>query len=67
MRAQQLSQPPLEARSKDPVLSATLVATQLVGIAFLRYVVKLPAVVNLKKEELITNVGGTLQRYLDGS
>jgi len=55
------------ASSKDPALSATLVANQLVGIAFLRYVLKLPAVVNLQKEELITNVGETLQRYLDGS
>ena len=54
------------ARSKNRGQSATLVATQLVGLAFLRYVVQLPAVVNLEREELVENIGRTLQRYLDG-
>lgn len=54
------------SRSKDPARSAALVATQLVGIAFLRYVVRLPAVVHMKREELVDEVGATLQRYLDG-
>ena len=54
------------SRSKDPAMSAALVATQLVGIAFLRYVVRIPAVVQMKREELVDEVGTTLQRYLDG-
>jgi hypothetical protein len=54
------------SRAKDPAKSAALVATQLVGIAFLRYVVRLPAVVHLKREELVEEVGDTLQRFLDG-
>jgi AcrR family transcriptional regulator len=54
------------ARSKNPAQSAALVATQLVGLAFLRYVVQLPAVVKLEREELTANIGRTLQRYLDG-
>jgi AcrR family transcriptional regulator len=53
------------ARSGDPSRSATLVATQLVGIAFLRYVLRVPAVVNLTHNELVTRVGRTLQAYLD--
>ncbi|HEU4636200.1 MAG TPA: TetR family transcriptional regulator [Edaphobacter sp.] len=54
------------SRSKDPAKSAALVATQLVGIAFLRYVVRLPAVVQMRREDLVDEVGATLQRYLDG-
>ncbi|HEX2918920.1 MAG TPA: TetR family transcriptional regulator [Edaphobacter sp.] len=54
------------SRAKDPAKSAALVATQVVGIAFLRYVVRLPAVVRMRREELVDEVGATLQRYLDG-
>jgi AcrR family transcriptional regulator len=55
------------ARSGDPARSAALIATQLVGIAFLRYVLRLPAVVNLTHDELVKHVGRTVQNYLDRS
>jgi AcrR family transcriptional regulator len=54
-------------RSGDPAKSGALIATQLVGIAFLRYVLRLPAVVALQQEDLVFEVGQTLQRYIDGS
>lgn len=52
-------------RSHDPTATAALVTTQLVGIAFLRYVLKLPAVVDLSQEFLVTQVGSAIQRYIE--
>jgi AcrR family transcriptional regulator len=52
--------------SKDVQLSAAMVATQLVGIAFLRYVLKLPAFTHLPKEAIVEEASVTVQRYLDG-
>jgi AcrR family transcriptional regulator len=43
-----------------------LVASQLLGIALSRYVLKLPPVVALPPERIIREVGETVQRYLDG-
>lgn len=54
------------ATSGNPALSATLIATQLVGLAFLRYVVRLPAIVDADLTVLVTQVGRTVQRYLEG-
>ena len=45
---------------------AGLVASQLLGLALSRYVLKLPAVVALTRERIVRDVGATLQRYLDG-
>jgi AcrR family transcriptional regulator len=45
---------------------AALIATQAIGLAFTRYVLELPAVVALSREEIVTAVGGTFQRYLEG-
>ncbi|MGA9389936.1 MAG: TetR family transcriptional regulator [Candidatus Sulfotelmatobacter sp.] len=53
-------------RSRDPARSAALIATQLVGVAFLRYVLRLPPVVALRNEDLVVHVGRTIQRYIDG-
>ena len=52
------------ASSGDPATSAALIATQLVGVAFLRYVVRLPSVVSLTRNDLVKQVGKTLQGYL---
>jgi AcrR family transcriptional regulator len=52
-------------RSKDPAVSAALIATQLVGLAFLRYVLKLPAVVALTPEQMVERIGRTIQSYID--
>lgn len=54
------------ATSSNPTLSATLIATQLVGLAFLRYVVRLPAIVEVDRSVLVRHVGRTVQRYLTG-
>jgi AcrR family transcriptional regulator len=56
----------LNSSSKDVQLSVAMIATQLVGIAFLRYVLKLPAFVNLPKEAIVEEASAAVQRYLDG-
>jgi AcrR family transcriptional regulator len=52
-------------RSADPTPRAALIATQLVGLAFLRYVLRLPAVVELSEAYLVEHMGSTIQRYID--
>ena len=47
-----------------PQLRASLVATQLVGLAMLRYVIKVPAVERASRKELARWIGPNLQRYL---
>jgi len=43
---------------------AGLLVTQMLGIALCRYVLKIPPVVDLKRDELIRRVGRTVQAYL---
>lgn len=43
---------------------AGLIATQILGLALCRYVLKLPPVVALKRAEIVERVGATVQRYL---
>jgi hypothetical protein len=43
-----------------------LVASQLGGLMMGRYILKLPALVDLSVEELVAAVAPTLQRYIDG-
>ena len=45
---------------------AGLLVTQMLGVALCRYVLKLPPVVNLSREELIEHVGQTVNEYLLG-
>jgi AcrR family transcriptional regulator len=47
-----------------PEMRASLVASQLVGIAILRYVVKVEPLASARPAELARWVGPTLQRYL---
>lgn len=42
---------------------AALVASQILGLALVRYVLKIPPVVMLDRETIITEVGATVQRY----
>lgn len=44
---------------------AGLVSSQLLGLAVCRYVLKLPPVVALSREEIVASLGPTLQRYLN--
>jgi AcrR family transcriptional regulator len=46
---------------------AALVASQLLGLALTRYVLKLPPVVQLPRETIVSEVGRTLQRYIFGA
>ncbi|MFG2056377.1 TetR family transcriptional regulator [Micromonospora sp. NPDC048930] len=45
---------------------AGLVASQILGLALTRYIVRLPPVVELDRAELTAWVGPTVQRYLTG-
>ncbi len=49
-----------------PSTRAGLIASQLLGMAYCRYVVKMPALTDLAEEIIIANLGRTIQRYLDG-
>jgi AcrR family transcriptional regulator len=51
--------PPKQAQT-----CAALVATQLLGLALTRFVLRLPAVVALSEDVIVEQVGATLQRYL---
>lgn len=52
--------------SKNSEHVAPLIATQLVGLAFLRYVLELPAVVELSDEVIVKQIGCAIQGYIDG-
>jgi AcrR family transcriptional regulator len=43
---------------------AGLIATQILGLALCRYVLKLPPVVALKRAEIVRRIGATVQGYL---
>jgi AcrR family transcriptional regulator len=43
-----------------------LVASQLLGFALCRYVLKVPPVVTMSAEEVVSAIGPTLQRYING-
>ena len=47
-------------------LRAALIATQILGLALCRYVLKLPAVSALTADEIVAWYGPTVQRYLTG-
>ena len=44
---------------------AALIATQTVGLAYTRYILKLPPLVAMPRETIIQVIGATIQRYLD--
>lgn len=43
---------------------AGLVSSQLLGLAIARYLIKLPGIAELSAEDVVRNIGPTLQRYL---
>jgi AcrR family transcriptional regulator len=49
-----------------PERRAGLIATQVLGLALCRYVLRLPPVVAMSHEEVVSSLGPTVQRYLDG-
>jgi AcrR family transcriptional regulator len=48
----------------QPQVRASLAASQLIGIAMLRYVIKLEPLASASSEQIATWVGPTIQRYL---
>ncbi|MFE9915731.1 TetR family transcriptional regulator [Micromonospora sp. NPDC005553] len=53
----------------DPALTARragLVASQILGLAFTRYIVRLPPMVDTPPDDLVSWIAPTLQRYLTG-
>lgn len=60
---------PAIARAGTPETAASragLVATQLLGLALARYVLRLPPVVAMSADELVRSIGETIQRYAVG-
>jgi AcrR family transcriptional regulator len=53
--------PPEEANRR-----AGLVASQILGLVIGRYVLRLPVLANRETEDLVAEVGPTVQRYVDG-
>ena len=53
-------------RGMDAGRRAGLIASQLLGLALCRYVLKLPPVVAMSDAEIVDAVGETVQGYLDG-
>lgn len=49
---------------EDAPRRAGLMATQVLGVALTRYILKLPPVVAMTRDELVAHIGPTLQRYL---
>ncbi len=48
------------------LVRAPLVATQILGLAFARYVIKVPPLVALSRADLVRLLGPTMQRYVIG-
>jgi AcrR family transcriptional regulator len=53
-----------KVNAADPGRSAGLIATQMLGLALCRYVLKLPPIVELSRQEIVAWLGPTVQRYL---
>jgi AcrR family transcriptional regulator len=51
---------------EDAAFRAGLVGSQLVGVAMLRYILRLPPIANASVEELVRALAPTVQRYLTG-
>jgi AcrR family transcriptional regulator len=54
-----------KVNAAEPARSAGLIATQMLGLALCRYVLKLPPVVAMSRDEVVSWLGPTCQRYLE--
>ncbi len=54
------------ALAPEAEFRASLVATQVVGLMFTRYVVELEPIASVGADELVAAIGPTIQRYLTG-
>ena len=51
---------------EHPEVAAGVIATQILGLALCRYVLKLPPIANMSRDDVVAWIGPTIQRYLDG-
>ncbi|MDX6742283.1 TetR family transcriptional regulator [Actinocorallia sp. A-T 12471] len=65
--AGQLAPAVLAVAPDRPEQRAGLVATQVLGVALTRYVLRLPPVTALERDEIVAWLGPVLQHYLTGS
>jgi hypothetical protein len=56
----------LDIDEKEAPTRAALVATQIAGLAMIRYVLKVEPVASAPAERLVAAIGPTVQRYLTG-
>lgn len=56
-----------KVNAAQPARSAGLIASQMLGLALCRYVLRLPPIVEMSREEIVSWLGPTIQRYLDSS
>ena len=54
-----------KVNAAEPARSAGLIASQMLGLALCRYVLKLPPVVEMSRDEVVSWLGPTVQRYLE--
>ncbi|ORB72553.1 TetR/AcrR family transcriptional regulator [Mycobacterium scrofulaceum] len=54
------------APSEEVGVRAGLIATQILGMALCRFVLRLPPVVEMTRDEIVDWLGPTIQRYLGG-
>jgi hypothetical protein len=56
-----------DLRLPDPAQTPTragLVASQILGLALCRYVLRLPPIAALSRDEVVTRIGPTIERYV---
>jgi AcrR family transcriptional regulator len=61
-----LGQIALRLGSPDARLRATLVGSQIIGLAMARYIVKVEPLASAPAAQVVASIGPTLQRYLTG-
>jgi AcrR family transcriptional regulator len=54
-----------KVNAADPERRAGLIASQMLGLALCRYVLRLPPVVGMTHDEVVSWLGPTIQRYLE--
>jgi hypothetical protein len=59
--------PSAQALSEDErALRSSLIASQLMGLAFMRYVWRIEPLAGMNDDEVVAMIGPTIQRYVDG-
>ena len=56
----------IRLRLLEPTLRSALIAAQLMGLAFMRFVWKIEPLASLDDDAVVAAIAPTIQRYLDG-